>query len=91
MTTRRSFLLGASALAAAPAFAAPDSRVRIGQLGTEHAHATGKMEALRRLTDLYDVVGVTSKADVKGAVYEGLSVLSEPVFVIDHTTICCDT
>ena len=33
-------------------------RIKIGQLGTRHAHAVGKMEALRKLSDLYEVVGV---------------------------------
>ena len=39
------------------ASAAP-AKIRIGQLGTSHAHASGKMDALRSLIDLYDVVGV---------------------------------
>lgn len=35
----------------------PD-KIRIGQIGTRHAHASGKMETLRSLGDLYEVVGV---------------------------------
>jgi len=31
--------------------------IRIGQIGARHEHASGKMEALRRLTDHYEVVG----------------------------------
>ena len=34
------------------------SRIKIGQIGTTHAHASGKMATLRKLTDDYDVVGV---------------------------------
>lgn len=33
-------------------------RIRIGQIGTLHAHAGGKIETLRALTDDYEVVGV---------------------------------
>lgn len=65
---RRFFLLacGSSAFAAnAP------SRLRIGQIGTEHAHAGGKMAALRSLPDLWEVVGVTGP---KG--YEGVKAMS---------------
>jgi len=65
---RRSFLLacGSAALAAnVPA------RLRIGQIGTEHAHAAGKMEAMRSLTDLWEVVGVTGP---KG--YDGVKSMS---------------
>ena len=34
------------------------SRIRIGQLGIGHNHAAEKMAALRKLSDLYEVVGV---------------------------------
>lgn len=33
-------------------------RIRIGQLGIGHNHGTGKMAALRKLTDQYEVIGV---------------------------------
>jgi len=33
-------------------------RLKIGQIGTAHSHADGKIETLRRLSDLYEVVGV---------------------------------
>ena len=47
------------------------ARLRIGQIGTEHAHAGGKMEAMRSLTDLWEVVGVTGP---KG--YDGVKSMS---------------
>lgn len=34
------------------------SRLRIGQVGIGHNHAQGKMEALRRLEDVFEIVGV---------------------------------
>lgn len=66
---RRSFLLACGSTA----FAASSlSRLRIGQIGTEHAHAAGKMAAMRSLTDLWEVVGVAAE---KG--YEGVPLLTE--------------
>jgi hypothetical protein len=67
---RRTFLAAASA-SAAFANAASD-RLRIGQIGTEHAHAGGKMEAIRSLTELWEVVGVTGP---KG--YEGVKSMTD--------------
>jgi predicted dehydrogenase len=67
---RRTFLLACGSTAFA---ASGSSRLRIGQIGTEHAHAAGKMAAMRSLTDLWEVVGVVAKD--KG--YEGVPVLTE--------------
>jgi predicted dehydrogenase len=68
MMKRRSFLFACGT--AAFAVNSP-SRLRIGQIGTEHAHATGKMTAMRSLTDLWEVVGV---AATKG--YDGVKTLT---------------
>lgn len=58
-----------------------DKRIVAGQFGTEHPHASGKMDAMRSLKDLYEVVGVVEPDDarwesVKGK-YEGVPRLSE--------------
>lgn len=75
MMKRRSFLLACgSAAAAAHASAAAPALLRIGQIGTEHAHASGKMAAMRSLPDLWEVVGVTAK---NGKGYEGVPLLTE--------------
>jgi predicted dehydrogenase len=58
---RRQFLTAAAAVPAYVVHAAPaasPARIRIGQIGTGHAHASGKMESIRKLADLYEVVGV---------------------------------
>ena len=69
MMKRRAFLLACGSTA----FASGDrARLRIGQIGTEHAHAAGKMAAMRALKDLWEVVGV---AAVEG--YEGVPLVSE--------------
>lgn len=66
---RRAFLLACGSTAFA---ASPTSRLRIGQIGSEHAHAGGKMTAMRSLTDLWEVVGVAAE---KG--YDGVPLLTE--------------
>ena len=64
--TRRNFSKTVAALAgmnvlyknsnaAAPA---PQKKIKIGQIGTAHAHAAGKMEALLKFPDQFDVIGI---------------------------------
>mgnify|MGYP001475740601 CR=1 FL=1 len=36
----------------------PKQRIKIGQIGTGHEHASGKMSTLRKLRDHYEVVGI---------------------------------
>jgi predicted dehydrogenase len=61
----------------------PDKRIRIGQIGIGHNHGSGKMAALRKLTDHFEVVGVV-EADPEwrrkrenDAAYKGLKWLTE--------------
>ena len=81
---RRQFLQ----LAAAGAFAVPRSmfaappRIKIGQIGTGHGHASGKMETMRRSDD-WEVVGIVEPgaalraAAEKSAAYAGLKWMTE--------------
>jgi predicted dehydrogenase len=82
---RRSFLLacGSSVFAASGS-----SRLRIGQIGTEHAHAGGKMTAMRSLPELWEVVGVTGP---KG--YDGVKSMSveELLAVPDLKAVAVET
>jgi len=63
---RRHFLATAAGVAAAGPWLQPyaiagdqpKERIKIGQIGTEHEHASGKMETFRKLTDHYEVVGI---------------------------------
>jgi len=61
---RRNFLLtstgGVACLAMPCSLEAKESKpkIKIGQIGTGHPHAAGKMAALRKLPELFDVVGV---------------------------------
>ena len=36
----------------------PKQRIKIGQIGTGHEHASAKMSTLRKLSDYYEVVGI---------------------------------
>ena len=58
-------------------------KIRIGQIGIGHNHASEKMAALRRLSDFYEVVGVVEEDDSwwsrRGgwAMYQGIPRLTE--------------
>lgn len=52
-------------------------RIPIGQIGTEHAHASGKFEAIRHLSQLYDVIGLATRTPPSNPVYAGLPLFSE--------------
>lgn len=58
-------------------------KIRVGQIGTSHAHASGKMSTLRKLSDHFEVIGVVEPDDdqwekVKShRAYAGLDRISE--------------
>lgn len=54
---RRTFITGRAAAVVARAASAPAPRM-IGQIGTTHAHAAGKMQAVRGLPELWMVAGL---------------------------------
>ncbi len=54
--------------------------IRIGQIGVGHEHASGKMDALRRLSDWYEVVGYAEENEPRWhspKVYEGLERMTQ--------------
>ena len=63
-TTRRESMLRLAASSAAIATASYSSgqeskqRIRIGQIGTKHAHAAGKLQTIQAYPDLFELVGV---------------------------------
>ncbi|MHC4404949.1 MAG: Gfo/Idh/MocA family protein [Planctomycetota bacterium] len=67
----------------APGRGSTGRRVKVGQIGTAHAHAAGKMSTLRKLADDYEVVGVVeTNADRRRAAenqsaYRGLEWMTE--------------
>ena len=92
MIHRRTLLTGI-ALAPFAGLLAADAvaRIRIAQIGTSHAHASGKMDALRSLTDLYDVVGFAEPiaarqaAAQKAKSFAGLKYQTEEEILADRT------
>ena len=86
---RRDFLhlsgLACVSLTAAPFFAnaqAAKPRIRIGQIGTAHAHASGKMDTMRASAD-FEVAGIVEPDErrraalASGKTYGGIPVMTE--------------
>ena len=87
---RRTLLTGLALAPFARLLAADrPARVRIAQFGTSHAHAAGKMDALRSLPDLYEVVGyaepIASRqaSAQKAKSFAGLKYLTEAEILAD--------
>ena len=89
-TSRRQFLRTtgaacASGIVAQAATAAdpPKQRLKIGQIGTGHEHASAKMSTFRKLSDQYEVVGIAEsdpqqrKSGEKNPAYRGLTWMTE--------------
>jgi len=61
----------------------PKKRIKIGQIGTGHEHASGKMSTFRKLSDHYEVVGIVEpdpglrKRHEKSPTYKGLTWMTE--------------
>jgi predicted dehydrogenase len=60
------------------------NRIKIGQIGIGHEHASGKMAALRQLPEFYEVVGISEEKDTEWRhsqrthkAYDGLKWMTE--------------
>jgi predicted dehydrogenase len=90
---RRRTLLTGLALAPFARLLAADapSRIRIAQIGTSHAHASGKMDALRALPELFEVVGFAEPVASRQAAaqhskpFAGLKYLTEEEILADRS------
>jgi predicted dehydrogenase len=92
MIHRRTLLTGLAMAPFAGLLAAESKpRLRVAQIGTSHAHAAGKMDALRSLPDLYDVVGFAEPiaarqaAAQKAKSFVGLKYLTEAEILAEQT------
>ena len=92
MIHRRTLLTGLAMAPFAGLLAAESKpRLRVAQIGTSHAHAAGKMDALRSLPDLYDVVGFAEPIAGRQATaqkaksFAGLKYLTETEILADPT------
>lgn len=63
-----------------------NQKIKIGQIGVSHAHAPGKIRTLKRLPDIYEIVGIVDDRDTAAAnyvvdkktdVYDGLKWVTE--------------
>ncbi len=60
-----------------------NSKIRIGQIGTRHAHASGKIQAIRNQSDTYELVGVVEPDEARrrqlsdSNAYRGVTWLTE--------------
>ena len=60
-----------------------NQKIRIGQIGLAHAHGEGKMNAVRKFPELFEVVGFCESNDelveksMEKEVYKGLKRMSE--------------
>jgi predicted dehydrogenase len=85
MMDRRMFLRVAGAGAGAMAVAGGLEQIRVGQIGSQHAHAAGKLEAVRRLSSDYQVVGIAGADERLGSAYEGVPRVSEQALLNDRS------
>lgn len=79
MNRRHFFATTAAAHFSRFAHASP-SRLKIGQIGTTHAHASGKMNSIRALQDRWQVVGLVEPeitASISQTAYQGIPRLKE--------------
>ena len=73
----------ASALGGVHLQSAEDGRVKMGQIGTKHAHASGQIQTARKLNDQFEVVGVVEPDKARRAqmeshpAYKGVRWLTE--------------
>lgn len=84
---RRRFIIsstGALLAASLAGYSKPSaSRIRIGQIGTQHAHASGKLQAIRNQPESYELVGVVERDPNERAnrsqssAYKGVNWLTE--------------
>ena len=73
--TRRAFSQLAVA-SVASAVVVESGKIRIAQIGTQHAHASGKLESLRGLPDLYELIGLADVESSTAKAFEGIKRLS---------------
>lgn len=88
--TRRRLIKGslaaATALPLATLGAERQTLIGIGQIGTEHGHAAGKMQAMRSLNEIWRVAGLVDATDkASGPAYEGVPRLTEAQLLADAT------
>ena len=86
---RRTFMQASTVAALAVPFVVRGTqrKIRIGQIGTGHSHASGKLAAIRTLSDDFELVGIAqpkeaaAKAVPNSGVYRGVKRMTEEVLL----------
>ena len=85
---RRNFLIGSTLPLLMGAESKP--KIKIAQIGTGHAHASGKMLAVRKYPEIFKIAGIAepdpkrSKA-LEQPAYLGLKTLTEAAILADES------
>ncbi|MDP7013471.1 MAG: gfo/Idh/MocA family oxidoreductase, partial [Verrucomicrobiota bacterium] len=82
---RRHFIRASAGAALAAPFIArgAKAKIKIGQIGSAHSHASGKLAAIRKLSDDYELVGVAQPREAaelpipSGGAYRGVKRMTE--------------
>ena len=74
-------LLTSGLLPATHAMPSPTARIRIGQIGTSHPHAAGKLAAIRGLDEIFELVGVVEPNEVQRKRVAGKDVYRDVTWV----------
>jgi len=104
MNHRRDFLsaigmMGAASLGKVTQALDKGRRIRVGQIGTKHAHASGKIGTLRKYPQQYEIVGVVEPDDARweavknSAPYKNVTRLTQQqlLHVTDLELVCVET
>jgi len=87
MIRRRPFLTALTTAPLTRIAAGAEPPIRIGQIGTKHAHAAGKLATIRKFPDLFELVGVVEPDPEQRdrvadrAPYEGVDWIPEPALL----------
>ena len=82
---RRQFIQASAGAASAAPFILRGAKpkIKIGQIGSGHSHASGKLAAIRKLSDDFELVGVAQPREAaevpipNGGAYRGVKQMTE--------------
>jgi predicted dehydrogenase len=90
---RREFLktTGASALVSLPwpanAAHLPQERIRVGQIGTRHAHASGQLQTILALPELFECIGIVEPDEARRQALKDHPVYSQTNWITEKNLL----
>ncbi len=57
------------------------ARIRVGQIGTKHGHAGGKLEAVKKMSELFELVGVVEEDQVQKERVQGTGAFAHCIWM----------